>query len=103
MTIAALAAARFHAGPVCASSSIAARDDVDQFGHFATLVGLVAGCNRIGNAICRMVGKNFLLGAPQSGTDGRKLGHDIDAVSIGFDHTRQTAYLTFDPTQAFEH
>ncbi len=50
-----------------------------------------------------MISQNFLLSAPQRGADCRKLGHNIDAVAIVFDHARKAAHLALDPPQALEH
>src|SRR5262249_19021041 len=98
---AALGARRAHFGS--ASSSIAARDDVDELGDFAALFGFVAGCNGILDAMRGVISQNFLFGAPQRGTHRRKLCHDIDAVAVTFDHARQAADLALDPPQALEH
>src|SRR5215831_4609629 len=85
------------------SSSVAARDDVHQLVHFAPLLGLVAGCNRVLNAMRGMIGEDLFLGAPQRGPYRRELGNDVDAIAIVPDHARQPAHLALDPPQPFEH
>ena len=93
-------------GAVCvrrALSSLATRDDINQLGDFAALLGLVAGRDRIRNAVRRMVGKNFLFGTPQRRADRRKLCHDVDAIAIVIDHAGKPANLALDPPQPFQH
>jgi P-type Cu+ transporter len=51
----------------------------------------------------RMIGQNFLLGAPQRGAHSRELGHDIDAIAVVFDHAGKAAHLALDPPQPFQH
>ena len=101
MRRAALGAAGARCGS--ASSSTAARNYIDQLGNLAALIGFVAGRDGVLDAMGRVIGQNFLLGAPQRGAHGRKLRYDIDAVAVIFDHARKTAHLTFDPPQPFQH
>jgi Cu+-exporting ATPase len=86
-----------------ALSSLATRDDINQLGDFAALLGLVAGRDRILDAVRRMVGKNFLFGAPQRRANRRKLRYDIDAIPIVTDHAGKPTHLSLDPPQAFQH
>jgi hypothetical protein len=83
------------------SSSLATRDDINQLGDFAALLALVAGRDRILDAMRRMVGENFLFGSPQCSAYGRKLRDNIDAIAILIDHARKPAHLSLDPPQAF--
>jgi hypothetical protein len=85
------------------SSSLATRKDVNQLSDFTALLGLVAGCDRIRDAVRRMVSKNFLFGAPQRRANGRKLRHDIDAIAIVIDHAGKSEHLSLDPSQPFDH
>src|SRR5262249_61736423 len=73
------------------SSSVAARDDVHQLVHFAPLLGLVARCNRVLNAMRGMIGEDLFLGAPQRGPYRRELGNDVDAIAIVPDNGGEAA------------
>jgi P-type Cu+ transporter len=86
-----------------ASSSIAARDYIDQLGDFAALLGFVARSDGILDAMRRMIGQDFFLRAPQRGTDRRKLRYHVNAVAVVFHHARKPAHLALDPPQALEH
>src|SRR5262252_1407293 len=86
-----------------AFASMAARVPVNNSGNLAALVDCVARGDGILDAMCCMIRKNLLLGATQGGTHRRKLGHDIDAIAVVFNHARKTAHLTLDPPQPFEH
>ena len=44
-----------------------------------------------------MVGEDFLLGAAQCSADRGKLGHDVNAIAVIFDHTGKAPDLAFDP------
>ncbi len=46
--------------------------------------------------------EDLLLEAAQGGPYSGNLGHDIDAVSILFDHAREAAHLPLDPGQTFQ-
>ena len=69
----------------------------------APLLGLVAGGDRVLDAMRRMIGEDLLLGAPQRGAHRRELRHDIDAIAVVLDHAREAAHLALDPFQPFEH
>ena len=90
-------------GSFRARIALATRQNVNQLGDFAALLGLIAGRDRILDAVRRMVGKNFLFGTPQRRANRRKLRHDIDAIAIVIDHAGKSAHLSLDPSQPFQH
>jgi P-type Cu+ transporter len=84
-------------------SAVAARENVDQFADFAPLLALVAGRDRVLDAMRHMIGEDFILGAAQSGTNSRQLGDDVDAIAVILDHAGKPAHLAFDPLEALQH
>src|SRR6202034_201208 len=81
----------------------AARKNVDQLHDLTPLLTLVAGRDRMLDAVCDVVGKDFLLRAAQRRPRRRKLGHDVDAIAVVLDHARQPAHLPLDALEASEH
>jgi hypothetical protein len=84
------------------SSPVGATYDVHQLGDLAPLRGLVAGSDRILDAVRDMIAQDFLFGPPQGGAHGRDLGDDIDAVAVVLDHAGEAADLPLDPLQPLE-
>lgn len=76
-------------------------DDGHQFGNLAALIGLVAACDRMLDAMRHVILEHFFLDTPQRGAHGRNLRHDVDAISVFIDHSRQAAHLALDPAQSF--
>jgi len=68
-----------------------------EFSYFAPLLGFVAGCDCLFDAVRDVVGENFLLGAAQCSADRRELGHDINAIAVIFDHAGKASDLALDP------
>src|SRR5262249_27788684 len=66
-------------------------------------LALVAGRDRMLDAMGDVVGEDLLLGAPQRGAHRRKLGHDVDAIAVLLDHAREAAHLALDPPEPLEH
>jgi hypothetical protein len=81
--------------------SVRATDYGHQFGYFLALIGLVAACDRVFDAMRHVILQHFFLHAPKRGSDRRYLGDDIDAVAVFVHHLGQTAHLTLDAAQAF--
>ena len=52
------------------------------------------------NAMGDMVAQNLFLDAPQGGPHGCHLGHDVDAVTVLFDHAGDASHLPLDAVQA---
>lgn len=69
--------------------------------HLAPLVGLVAGCNGVLDAMGDMVAQNILLDPIQCGLNRIDLGDDIDAIAVFIDHFCDASNLSFDPVQLF--
>src|SRR5208282_4973823 len=84
-------------------SPIAARQNVDQFADLAPLLGFVAGCDGVLDAVRNVIGEDFLLGAAQRGARRRELGHDVDAIAVVLHHAREPAHLALDPLQPLHH
>jgi P-type Cu+ transporter len=55
------------------------------------------------NAMRNMVGEDLVLGAAQGRARSRELGDDVDAITVIFDHARETTHLPLDPLQALKH
>lgn len=73
---------------------------VYQFSNFFPLIGFATAIDGVFNAVGDVVMQNRFLNAPQSRSDGCNLCDDVDAVTVVFDHPRQTAHLSFDAAQA---
>ena len=82
-------------------SSIGAADHVHQFRDLAALVGLVAGRDRVLDAMGDVIAQDFLLDPAQRRARGRDLGDDVDAVAIVFHHAGEAADLALYPVQPF--
>ena len=87
--------------PVVMSLSIGTADDSHQFLDLLALLGLVAGSDRMLNAMTDMVAQDLFFKTPQRRAHRRDLGDDVDAVTVLFDHARQAAHLALDPVQTF--
>ena len=79
--------------------SIRAADDRHQFLDLLTLLGLVAGGDRVLDAMADMVAKYLFFKTPQCRAHRRDLRDDVDAVAVLVDHARQAADLALDPAQ----
>ncbi|MGY2811667.1 transposase-like protein [Bradyrhizobium sp. USDA 4506] len=86
---------------VALSSPIRAPDYVHQLGDLAPLVGLVAGRDRMLDAMRHMIAQHLFLDAAQRRARGRDLRHHVDAIAVVLDHGGQSADLTFDPFEPF--
>ena len=78
------------------------RKDVDQFADLAALVGLIAGGDRVLDAMRDMIAQDLLLDPAQRGAHGGNLGHDIDAVAVVLHHAGKTARLAFNALEPIE-
>ena len=82
--------------------SVGAANNLHQLGDLAPLSGLVAGCDRILDAVRDMIAQDFLLGTPQCGAHSRNLRNDVNAVAIFSDHARKAANLPLDSVQPLD-
>jgi hypothetical protein len=64
------------------SAAVGATCDIHQLGDLAPLAGLVAGGDRILDAVGDMIAQNLLFGTPQRGAHHRDLGDDVDAIAV---------------------
>jgi hypothetical protein len=48
-----------------------------------------------------VIPQHLLLDAAERGTNGGNLRHDVDAVAVLIDHSREAADLALDPAEAF--
>jgi hypothetical protein len=76
-------------------------DDGHQLRDLAALIGLVAACDCVLDAMRHVIFQHFLLDAPKRGANRRDLRHDVDAVAVLIHHSGQAAHLAFDPVEAF--
>src|SRR5262249_30706601 len=73
---------------------------IHELGNLAALLELVAAGDGVLDAICHMVGEDFLLDRAQRGPHRRYLRNDVDAVAVHLDHAGETADLALDALQA---
>ena len=66
------------------------------------LVGLVAGGDRVLDAMGDVVAQDLLLDAAQRGAHRGDLRHDVDAVAVLLDHAGEAAHLAFDAAQPLQ-
>src|SRR5947209_4156561 len=71
---------------ISCASPIGAADDGHQLLDLAALIRLVAGSNRVFDAMADVIAQYLLLQPPQGGADRRDLRHDIDAVAVLVHH-----------------
>ncbi len=81
---------------------VGAANNLHQLGDLAPLSGLVAGSDRILDAVSDMITQDFLLGTPQRGAHSRNLGDDINAIAIFIDHARKATNLPLDSVQPLD-
>src|SRR5262249_38555460 len=81
------------------SLALGAAHDVHQLFDLSPLIGLVAGGDRMLDAMGDVIAQDLLLQAPQRGAHRRNLRHDVNAVAIRVDHARDAAHLALDPAQ----
>jgi YHS domain-containing protein len=86
---------------VCARLSVRPANHGYQFRYLFPLIGLVAACDRVFDAMGQVVSEHFFLDAPKRGPDRQDLGDNIDAIAVLVDHFGQAANLALDPAQAF--
>src|SRR5690348_13608980 len=86
----------------CGQSPPRPAHDVDEFGHLAPLVGLVAGRDGVLDAMRDVLAQDLLLDAAQRRAHGADLRDDVDAVAIVLDHARKPAHLALDAAQPLE-
>jgi len=75
---------------------------IHELGNLAALLGPVTARDGMLNAICHMVGEDFLLHRAQSGSHCRNLRNDVDAIAVCLDHAGETTDLALDALQAFQ-
>jgi hypothetical protein len=85
---------------VSAGLAIGAAYDLHQLFNFSALIGLAAGGDRSVHTMGDVVAQDLLLHSSERGAHRRNLRHDIDAIAILVDHSRDAAHLPFDPAQA---
>jgi hypothetical protein len=71
-------------------------EGVDKFGNFLPLFVLVAGHDRMVNAMRDMVFEDFVLDTRQGCANGPYLGNDVDTIAVILDHARDATHLAFD-------
>ena len=62
--------------------AVGTAQNVHQFGDLAPLLGLIAACNRLMDAMRHVIAQYLLFKAAQRGPDRRNLRDDFDAVAI---------------------
>ena len=67
--------------------------DIHQFRDLAPLVGFVAGPDRMIDAVRHVIAEDLFLDAAQRSTYRADLRHDVDAITIFFNHARQAPHL----------
>src|SRR5215471_15776353 len=70
-----------------------------QFRNLATLIGLVAGGDRVFHAMGDVITQNFFLDAAERGAHSRNLCDEVDAIAVFVDHLREAAHLAFDSAE----
>src|ERR1700716_1429345 len=81
--------------------SIGSTNDGHQFLDLLTLIGLVAACDRVFDAMRHVIAQHLLLDTPERSPDRGDLRHYIDAIAVVLDHLGKPAHLAFDAAQAF--
>ncbi len=76
---------------------VGSANDVHQLRYFLALIGSVTARDRVFDAMQHVIPEHFFLDAPQGGTHGRDLRHDIDAIAVLVDRFGQAADLALDP------
>ena len=79
-----------------------AGQDVHQLRNLAALIGRIAACDRVFDAVGDVVAEHLFLDAAQSSPHGRYLRDDVNAIPAFLHHLGEAAHLTFDAAQAFE-
>ena len=82
-------------------SAVGATDHIHQFRNLAALVGLVAGGDRVFDAVRDMIAQDLFLDPAQSCACRGDLRHNVDAIAVGCDHLAKSADLAFDSFQPF--
>src|SRR3954462_6975737 len=80
-------------------SALRPPDDVHQLFDLPALLGLIAGRNRVLDAVPHMIAQDLFFQPPQCGADRRDLGHDVNAIAVVRDHARDSADLAFDAVE----
>src|SRR5262249_46248505 len=75
---------------------------VHQLGDLLALLALVAGRDRVLDAVADMVAQDLLLDAAQRGAHRGNLGDHVDAVAVLLDHAGEPTHLAFDALETFE-
>src|SRR5687767_3085126 len=84
------------------ASAVSTRKDVDQLADLATLVGLIAGGDRVLDAMRDMIAQDFLLDPAQRGAHRGNLRDDVDAVAVFLDHAREPPRLPLDALEPID-
>src|SRR5712671_5543504 len=82
--------------------SVGAANHIHEFGDLAALIGLVAGGDRMLDAVGDVVAQDFLLDPAQRGFCRRDLRHHVDAIAVVRDHPGETADLALNSLQPFQ-
>jgi hypothetical protein len=81
--------------------SVAALENIYDFGDLPALILFVAAADRMFDAMAHMIAQDFLLRPPQRRPHRRNLRDDVDAVAALFHHAGQAAHLAFNAVEAF--
>src|SRR5215510_13694302 len=75
---------------------------VHQLGDLAALLALVAGRDRVLDAVRDVVAQDLLLDPAQRSAHRRELRDHVDAVAVVHDHAGEPAHLALDAAQPLE-
>ena len=78
---------------------------VQHFEKFVDLglsLAVVAGMERVCNAMLQMIRESLLLDAVERRAHGPDLGQHVDAITIFFDHAGNATHLALDATESGE-
>src|SRR5712692_10128205 len=89
----------FQLDPACRASALGPAHHLHQLLDLAALIRLVAGRDRMLDAMGDVIAQDLLLQAPQRRAHRRNLGDDVDAVAVVVDHAGDAAHLALDPAQ----
>src|SRR5688572_18266635 len=83
-------------------SAMGTRKNIDQLADLAALIGLIAGSDRVLDAMRDVVAQDLLLDPAQRRAHRRNLGDDVDTVTVLLDHAREAAHLSLDALEPVE-
>lgn len=75
-------------------------EQLDQLIHLLMLIGRISAVDGVRHAVAGMVLENFPLDRAQCRFDCRKLGQNVNAITVFFQHAGNATHLSFDPLEA---